>query len=395
MSQIPLDQTQDTSQQEKHRLITLFTPPDFVKSADHSRIVATDDLPRHMYAEPFKKLYPCHTAPATWVSSLFFSDKRNNFSEKTAEEIQQKIHAAAAYFGILNSVKELEQKIAAANTVDLNALPDTQFAVVWEDQSGNKERHWPLRNEREVKFAADYFSRYSDDFKFEDRHKIATKILCRAEELNADIAEHSNNLNLSAGNGNCATKVAATMLAERATLTQRSHAAAAQSMKKLAAAVADSGSLMRDKSYRLKLAAVVDAYDRATALNRLYDDGGLRRAEEVLFAITEKTAQDFMATNVETTTGNVYSLSDLEKLGVEQIRDWMGDDFADAVSVGGVLVDRDKVAAIVPTLDRGMASMLDRMLQAHKVAAVVTTKAASSFPLLSDEELYRLAASAD
>lgn len=393
MSQNPLDQTQDTSQQEKHRLITLFSPPEFVKSATHERLIAAADLPRHMYAEPFKKLYPCHTAPATWLSALFFSDKRSNFNEKTAASIQEKIHDAAAYFGILNTVKDLEQKVAAATTITLDSLPDSQFALVWEDQNGHKDRHWPLRNKNEVKYAADYFSRYGDDFRFADRNKIASKILDRADAVQADISEHVHELSMAAGNGTCATKAAATMLSERAKLAQRSHAEAAQHMKKLAEAVSNSSVFMRDKDARVKLASLVDDYDRETHLNRLYGEGGLLRAEEVLFAITEKTARDFTDANVETTTGNVYSLNDLEKIAIEQIRNWMGDEFADAVSVGGVMVDRDKVAAIVPTLDRGMASMLDRMLHENKVAAVVTTKASDS--LLPDEELYRLAAEAE
>lgn len=381
------------SQQETHRLVTLFEAPSFVKSADHSRVVADAELPRHVYAEPFKKLYPCHTAPATWMSALFFADKQSNFTEKTAQAIQDKIHSAAKYFGILGAVKEVEQKVAAANAVDMDALPDEQFAVVWVDAAGGKDRHWPLRNDTEVKFAADYFTKYRDEFVFADRNKIAEKIIKRAEDLSADISENINDLNIAAGNGTCAAKIAGKLLLDRATLTQRSHAEESYHMKKLAEAILANPEKMQDKSYRLKIASAVDNFDRRTHLNRLYDEGGLLRAEEVLFVITEKTAHDFIENNIETTTGNIYALNDLEKLAVQSIRDWMGDDFAEAVSTGGVFVDRDKVAAIVPTLDRGMAAMFDRMLQANKVAAVVTTKEAQS--LLSDEELYRLAASAE
>jgi hypothetical protein len=105
--------------------------------------------------------------------------------------------------------------------------------------------------------------------------------------------------------------------------------------------------------------------------------------------VTEKAARDFMSNNVETTTGNVYAIDDLEKLAVEEVRNWLGDDFADAVSSGGVYMDRDKIAAIVPTLDRGMAGMLDRLMQEKKIAAVVQTKAASD--MLPLEKLYELA----
>ena len=105
--------------------------------------------------------------------------------------------------------------------------------------------------------------------------------------------------------------------------------------------------------------------------------------------MTEKVARDFMSQNVETTTGNVYALADLEKLAVEDVRNWMGDDFADAVSAGGVFLDRDKLAAIIPTLDRGLATTLDRLMNESKLAAVVQTKAAES--LLPLEKLFELA----
>ena len=162
---------------------------------------------------------------------------------------------------------------------------------------------------------------------------------------------------------------------------------------KLAAVFDQNPEQAREHGTLVKLAAAVDDFDRANHLYRLYDAGGLPRAEEVLFAVTEKVARDFMSQNVETTTGNVYALADLEKLAVEDVRNWMGDDFADAVSAGGVFLDRDKLAAIIPTLDRGLATTLDRLMNESKLAAVVQTKAAES--LLPLEKLFELAQSAD
>lgn len=349
-------------------------------------------MPRHLYAEPLGKLYPCHTAAATWLSALHFADKSAQFDEKTAAAIQTRIHDAARYFGILGQVSAAEEKIAAAGAYDLNQLPDTDFAIVWVGDNGSKERHWPLRNASEVKFAAAHFTQYRDDFVFSDRHVIATRILEKAAEYQADIADHVHTLSLSAGNGACAAKVAADMLKHRAGLIRRQDAGAAAELLKLAAAVEANPDVARTQETRLKLAAAVDELDRDCRLYRLYDDGGLERPEEVLFAVTEKAARDFMSENVETVTGNVYALSDLEKLAIEDVRNWLGDEFADAVTAGGVFMDREKLAAIVPTLDRGMAGTLDRLMQEKKVAAVVQTKAAAS--LLSLEDLHALAAQA-
>lgn len=390
MTQLPLDQAQDVSQQETHRLTTLFPKPDFVKNAAAERIVGDEALPRHVYADVNKRLYPCHTAPATWMSALFFADKRASFDAQRASAIQERIHSSAQYFGILNLVRELEEKVAAAGNSNVDNLSDEMFAVVWTDELGNKERHWPLRNNNEVKFAADYFTRYRDEFRFADRHKIASRILRRADELNADVGEHMHTLELTAGNGACAAKVAVDMLMARAKLIQRSHAEAAYHLTKVAEAIAAQPEKARAQETRVKLAEIVDDFDRETHLNRLYDDGGLLRPEEVLFAITEKVARDFMSENIETTTGNVYPLAAIEKIAVDEMRSWMGDDFTDAVTVSGIYIDREKLAAIVPTLDRQLATKFDRMLQENKVAAVVETKAASN--LLPLETLYALAA---
>lgn len=386
----PLDQTQDVAGRETHRLTTLFACPDFVKSASHERTHGDETLPRHMYADQYNKLYPCHTAPATWLSALYFADKRASFDEKRAEEVHARIHAAAKFFGILGAVTELEEKVAAAGADDINSLSDDCFAIVWAADGGAKERHWPLRNATEVKFAAEHFNTYRDEFVFEDRQKVAEKILVKAAEHGADIGEQEHVLSLSAGFGSCAASVAGDMLRKRATLVQRHNQPAAVEMMKLASIVESNPEVSREHETRLKLAAVVDEFDRVNHLDRLYNGGGLPRPEEVLFAVTEKVARDFMHENVETTTGNVYALDDLEKLALEQVREWLGDDFADAVSAGGIYLDRDKLAAIVPTLDRGMASMFDRMVQESKIAAVVQTKAAEC--LLPLEKLFELAA---
>lgn len=389
MSNLPLDHAHDISGRETHRLTSLYSPPDFVKNASEARLKAAADAPRHVFADPFNKLYPCHSAPATWMAALFFNDKKAGYTEEKSADVRARINDAATFFGISGLVDALEEKAAAASGIDLNQLLDESFAVVWADQAGNKDRHFPLRNATEVKFAAHYFKTYRDEFAFEDRHIIARKILTKAAEFDADTSAADGTLELAAGMGACAAKVASDMLRQRAQLLQRNRADLAATLTKLAATIDANPETSRSEESRLKLAAVVDQVDRDTHLDRLYDAGGLERPEEVLFAITEKVAHDFMRAHVETTTGNIYALEDLEKLAVEEVRNWLGDDFADAVSAGGVYIDRDKLAAIVPTLDRGMAATLDRLAIEKGVAPAV--KAAAADNLLPLSRLYELA----
>lgn len=394
MSDLPLDHTRDITGRETHRLVGLYPAPDFVKNASHDRLHGDPEkLPRHVYADLTNKLYPCHSAPATWMSALFFADKRAEFDEKSASAIEDRINAAAVYFGIAGAVKELQEKVASAAGNDLTQLPDEDFAIVWQAESGAKERHWPLRNATEVKYAAAHFKKYRDAFAFDDRHKIAARILDKALTYGADVSPAEGTLDLAAGRGACAAKVASAMLRERAQLVKRSHSELSGELVKLAELVDANPDDARTEETRLKLAAIVDSVDRSANLCRLYDTGGLDRPEEVLFAITEKVAADFMREHVETTTGNVYNLTDLEKLAVEDVRNWLGDEFANAVSAGGVYMDRDKLAAIVPTLDRGMAGTLDRLLAEKGVDATVKSASAGD-SLLSLERLGELAAEA-
>lgn len=394
MSDQILDQTRDISGRETHRLLSLYGSPDFVKTAGHEKLCGNPEtMPRHMYADPYRKLYPCHTAPATWLSATFFAEKRAEFNEKEAAAIQAKLEQSAEYFGIKGLVFQTQEKIAADATNELSKLDDTNFAIVWAADNGQTERHWPLRNATEVKFAAAHFETYRDDFTFADRNKIANKILDKALEYGASIAEQEHMLEAAAGRGMCAAKVAAQMLRDRAQLTRRSHAALSAELSKLATVVESNPDDARTEECRLKLASVVDGFDRETKLFRLYDAGGLSRPEEILFAITEKVARDFTSQHVQTTTGNVYALDDLEKLAVEEVRSWMGDDFVDAVSDGGVFMDRAKLAAVVPTLDRGMAATFDRLLAESGTEPAVKT--AESAPLMSGDRLYELANQSD
>lgn len=385
-----LDHTQDVSGRETHRLLSLYPAPDFVKNASDERLNGAETMSRHLYAEPHKKLYPCHSAPATWMSALWFAEKQSSFDSKTAAAIEEKIRASATYFGIGSLVESLMHKIAEDAHTSLSRLGDGDFAIVWTAEDGSKERHWPLRNATEVKFAAAHFKRYRDEFVFADRYKIANKILDKATEYGADISEADGTLDTAAGRGLCATKIAAELLRHRAVLGRKTHSELAGELDKLASIVEANPEGAQTQELRIKLAGIVDQYDRETKLFRLYDAGGLARPEEVLFAINEKVANDFMNNHVETVTGNVYALDDLEKLAVDDIRSWLGDEFAEAVSAGGVYTDRDKLAAIVPTLDRGMATTLDRLMQEKNAGAVV--RGPEQAALLPAERLYEIAA---
>jgi len=385
-----LDYTQDEAGREAHRLTALFPAPDFVKNASALQLCGdADQLPLHIYADPQNKLYRCHSGPATWMSSLYFYNKQASIKPERRDLIEKRILKAADYFGIRRDVDELRTKIAANVAEDLQKLADDQFAVVWQYADGGMERHWPLRNAREVDFAAHHFVQHRDKFAVADRFRVAQRILEKAAAYGVPLDSEGVVWTYS-GDGHCAAADIVEMCESRANLLQRSHADGSEMLRKFAADVRNNPQQARSRDFRFKLADAIEQIDRGTKLDRLYGDGGLPRPEEVLFAVTEKVATSFVDSHVHMTNGNVYALADLEKLAIDQVRDWMGDEFAEAVGAGDLFVDGTKIAAIVPTLDRGAAGVFERLLQEAAVRPVLLDKAAAAG--LSRTRMFELAA---
>jgi hypothetical protein len=370
-----LDQTEDLAGTERHRLVSLYEPPAFVKLAG-AKPLGDAALPDHVYADQPHRKYPCHNAAATWTSALFFFDKRAALSPARAQAIETRLLQAADYFNIRHDVDVLQQKVAAANTYNLQQLPDSAFALVWDDQ-GSKERHYPLRNAAEVKTAADWFLQHRTAFHFTDRQQIASRILEKAAAFSADVPlETSEVLSRTAGYGYCPASDVIDMLQVRSQLAKRSKPGLSQELQKLASLVAETGLDVRDAGTRCKLAEVVDMFDHQTHLTQMYDDGGLDRPEDVLFQVTEKVASDFVTDHVQLTSGTIYEKAALAGCDREVVTQWLGDEFAEAISSAGDL-DTEKLAAILPTLPRPDAELFDQMATSCGVTPYARDKAAS------------------
>lgn len=386
-----LDHTQDLSGTDQHRLTSLYKPPAFVKEADHDRLYGDPEtMESHLYADQTHRRYPCHTAPATWMSALFFFDKQASIAGGLAPVIEERIKSAADYFHIRQQVDELQQKVATDSVDDLGKLGDNDFALVWAaTETADKARHYPLRNTAEVKVAADWFTGYRDEFTYPDRQRVASKLLEKAAALGVALPQ-SEMLHQTAGYGYCATAGICEMLRGRADLVARSFPEHASEMRKLANIAEGSYHDVRDSALRIKIAAVVDQFDRQTKLNRMYDEGGLARPEEILFQVTEKTASGFLRNHVQLTTGTIYEKSALAPLTAELLTRWMGTDFTEAVS-DGLQIELDKVADIAATLPRGDAEMFERMAQEVNIFPYAREKGAMEEGL-SLTEMQELAA---
>lgn len=385
-----LDHTCDLSGRESHRLRSLYTPPEWVKAASHEALCGdAEALPLNVYADPTRKLYPCHTKAATWMSAAFFYDRKGQIDPPKAELIETKLLKAADYWAIRGEIDTLRDKIAKNAGDELTKLADDDFAIVWHFADGTTDRSWPLRNAKEVQFAAGHFAKHRDKFAFDDRHKIANKILEKAIEFGAHLGGHDDIIEKAAARGGCSARDAAEMCEKRAQITRTSHPDMSGEILKMAQNIRQFPAQARGLENLVKLANLIDQFDREAGLVKLYGDGGLDRPEETLFSVNEKCAEQFVTAHVETTTGNTYAIDDFEKIGVERVREWMGDDFVEAVTLGEMFVDGAKMAAIIPTLDRGAAATFDRMMAAASLRPVLQDKAASA--VLQRQDLMALA----
>lgn len=385
-----LDQSQDIAGTDIHRLVSLYSPPSFVKQASHEAVCGdVERVPPHLYADPSRRLYPCHTPAATWMSAAFLFDKRAELDPEVAKNIEARLLKVADFFGIRNHVDELASKAASNAHNDLAKLPDTDFAVVWRFSNGAVERHWPMRNATEVKLAAHQLISGVDAFDYSDAHTIANRIAAAALKFGADIDDHDT-LDKIAGFGVCSVRDLLDACRRRVKLAAAKFPAESQELARLADIIEQNSTQASGNDQLVKLASTLDMFDRGTKLNQLYGDGGLERPFESLFHLTQKVASDFLRAHIDTTTGRVYELSSLEKLGTETLRDWMGDEFVDAVTIGGVSIDAEKLAAVVPTLDRGAASLFDRMADALNIVPVAQDKSAAA-GALSGDKLYEYA----
>jgi hypothetical protein len=382
-----LDQSQDVTGQERHRIQQVYTLPGFVKTASHADTCGDTLQPRD-YADQCGRLYPMHTGPATCLSAAFFFDKRASLDASQAAAIEARLDERAEFFDVSNVLTAMRKQADSNNDTQLTTLSDDNFAYVAGDGDA-KQRFMPLRNAGEVKAASAWLETYRDRFAFRTRQRIAGRLLEKAARFGAAIANVAY-VEKQAGFGVCPSAHAAELLRSRIPyIVGPKEADFRDEIEKTAQRLVKHSSDTRDPSNLCKLAALVDEIDRVHNLKTLYGKG-LQRPEEVLFSVTQQKAAAFLETHVNLTNGAVFDKEALGRMRVHDVRERMGD-FADAVTSDGIHVDVEKVAEMAYTLPRRDADTFQSMCRALGVLPV-TVKAASQRQGLAPAETQALAA---
>lgn len=381
-----IDQSTDVTNQMRHVIQKLHEMPDFVKRAsDNEQFGDPETLQTHVYADPSKRLFPCHTKAATWLSAAYFAHQQSQYSESHRAFVQDRIIKVAEFFGIKPGIQQLFKEAAAVNSYEDAVTPDSAYALTWQDAKGTTQRKYPMRNPSEVKVAAEWFDKNCTEFDFDTRHMIATKLFAKMAEFNVNVPDTSK-IERAAGFGYCEKQAMQTAWENRALLTKRQYPDYSAQASALAAAVASNDIDLRDFGLRTKMASSMDTFDQQTHLRRFYGES-IDWPENTLFAITEKVAAEFLNAHVATATGAVYKQADLRQLSSSDLEDWIGPDFMQ--KCGGLIVDHKKLAAALPELKKEDAALFDKLAASRGIQ--ITERLHGETTSLSADELQAFA----
>lgn len=92
---------------------------------------------------------------------------------------------------MLRKLAQRELLTKEASAAEINAhieMPNEHYALVINNGDGTIIRKYAMPDERHVKMAAAYFDKYAMDLPVEHRHRFATAVSARAEELGVDVS---------------------------------------------------------------------------------------------------------------------------------------------------------------------------------------------------------------
>lgn len=357
-----MDQVHDTNGQDLYRIVKLYDPPQFVKSASDNELCG-DVMPSHVYADPRRKLFPCHTPAATWTSWAFFLEKQGNFSPEDARSVRERLERFTTIHGIEDHIARLREKFAWMQKHSTEDLSDDDFALVIPVEREIR-RMYPLRNEQEIKAAAEYLFQFRNRIPYPQRQQMASRILDKAEKKAVFHLPQREMLEQTAGRGFCLASECASLLRNRVRAVDGpgKKSLLQHELLKLAREVEANPSITRNPNFLYKIACAVDLFDWSFGLNQQYGPS-FPPVEDVLFSLSTQKMAKVLSEHVETVNGSVYRLSDLEKIRLRDVEDALGSDIADAMSGDGLTVDIQKAAEVLPTLPRGDAEIFDSIAE--------------------------------
>jgi hypothetical protein len=383
-----MDQSRDRLDECLYRIVSLHNPPEYVKSASEADLKADALTSGHLFAEPTTRAYPAHTRAAAWLSAAYLCEKRGELDPAQFARIEKRLTDFAGFWEIDEDLAALRASYAP---IEKDAAADMAVGDIEIIVNGETHRVCPVRNEWEFKAATDWLQEHEDKLPPDQRRVIAQGLQGRAHAQFHSLPVKQPLLYRLAGDGACTPKQAAQLVAERidrAESTKRK--SLARDLVKLACEL-DKAALEDMTPETLhKLEDYLVTVDREIGLEPFYDKSA-SRPRDVLYAIDQPTIEKFASAHVRTTTGTLYHVADFEKLSLDQLREHLGEELAEAATDDGCLVDTVKLAELVETLPRGDAQIFDDLCAGLGIALVSKRACAAPEDRLGLGGLERLA----
>ena len=371
----PTDHVDDVNHQQLYSIDKLVGTPQFVKDAQLEDPGKIRDLPSTAFADAVRRKFPCHTKEATWLSNAYFSQCREAYQTKEAEAVKARLHKFANYFGIRGLLDQFDASWRKVAGYDAPGLQDSSYALVAE-VDGQKVRRMPLVSPMAVKAAGEFLVANRSSYPYPVRRAVARNILKAAMRFD-DMAKNGrvkfagaefgiyqfppetlSYLEKAAGLGASHPKWVAEKIAQRVLLCGKNEALRLK-LASVALAVSKMDSL--DAGNAEKLAALIDSADNELGIRGNYHDG-IDMPEEICYQVLSKEAEAVVASYVRLQTGKLVPLEALLSLPMHKFAALLGEDFTKSVQGEGIEVDPVKFAAVVQSLPRDDAVLIEQAL---------------------------------
>lgn len=373
-----LDYTEDAGGIETHRLIQLYGPSPFIPVNVPITKVASDLVPDASvqsvaFADPIHREFPCHTPAATWLSAVFFAEKRAALKPEDAKRIEQQFEKFAGLFGITGSLVAIGQRHAELHPdpkVAEAKLADDHFGFVWNDEFGTKHRELRMCSALEVKQAAEWLAGHRDYFQtLSTRRDVAQRVLEKAAAFGANIPADANHvLQRCAGYGIPDIHNLDSSIGQRAAMAANPQAKLA--MVELAETLLNNPHTLGDPAVLTKLADVLDEFDREQLKLSATDYGGLlKRAEDIVFQVAYGECKTALDAAVPMANGSVFDKSAFDALSLQDVQDLFGSGVSSKVA-DGLELDKVKFASMVSKMAADDAVLLEAYLRTKGAQAV-------------------------
>lgn len=213
---------------------------------------------------------------------------------------------------MLRKLAEREFQIEKTAAVEIDAeteIPNEHFALVVRQGDGSVIRKYAMPDIHHVKMAAAYFDKYAMSLPPQYRHRFASAVQARAEELSVDVSASDNLEKWASPTWN--RHVHAHLEQRKSLLPQ--NAKAREILDKLAASL--------EETTPIDAASALETFDRSTGLDRYYDRG----VTDPYASTMEKAAQAW-SSDID---GHTITETDLKKAASsKKLAGYLGETFA-------------------------------------------------------------------